>query len=947
MHVDAVAPLSLASIPNHTLSAAPPTNISRSKSEGANRLPEIRLAPTATSQSVPELHNNTTLSAGKSQSWEEFYQFSADHVDTLDRHMAALQREIHFFITSEENYVNCAKTFIQVFDTLGDTLPKAHDQAEFKRCAIDSVQQVADLNDRLLLKPLKEEQSRSGPFLDFPVAAVKTWIAAVKEPLLIHANGYQHANAIYRQHRSTNPRFQAYLASGSHESVRRVRADFSHLFETTRTRFPQYLLQLERIKKFTARVGTNYHAVNAIGECISELTGLMQEYNETHGRVHREVTMAGLDQAIRYKNAEDKVNLDLCGPFNHELVYQGKVSLKRHDMDTLEDNIDLLILDHFILLAKQDSAGLVVLYKPIHMDLLAIENVSDEAMYRRTAMHLASKMTRTRSDGTRPVSPLLAPTVSPNTRSDSVTSAAASVTATMSQTSRNSSIATTETHSHRRSLSAALDPTAIADLVFPIKIRNLATDQKFYVCVGKQIEREVLAKTLLAAKERYSDRVRQLGFEPFGFRVVDNGDMFRYAVPVKATVAARANPVDRALQDFVADSGAALQVPTAVLPGTIQCALKIKYSDKLELVLVGLDTAGLFAAQLHPDLPARPLNWTPIAAHTSVTELQAALPMNRLFVLADRILHAYKLNEVLLTVLSTASSSLTLTHLNMTPAVQLAYAVDCFKAGELDSKPYLFYSVFAAKSTITVLTPADASPVKKPSRFSRLTTSSKTQKTVAGGEFQQFDMLFTPTPNTAIQLFNKTFCVLTTETFEVLSLGRLVPQAIPTPHSVERLAGLDGVRRLGKPLYIAKFAAPGTPTTTAASTLTVLVYTKSAIICTAHGDLLTPTPLCFQAVGGITAAFVWSPYLVTVSARLIEVYRLTPFARDGRVGELVQVITGRNMTLLGHATTTMGEEWAVVGMAHPECTSRQVVLEFKGNEDVKEDQRMNPLTSLV
>lgn len=907
----------------------------RSRSEGGAQGPSERLRPTATSQSVPEIYSDKAETTRTG--WEAFYDLSDDFVESVGATMASLQREIHFLITSEENFVQGAKTFLQVFGTLGETLPAGKE--EFQRNAFDAVEYVIDLNDKILLKALKEEQSINGPLLTFPATAVKEWLYSVKEPLINHAESYQRANSIYRKNRDTNQRFKDFIHHGSMQSVDKVRSDFSHLFESTRTRYPQYSLQLERIKKYTARVNPEDPLVGEIGECIEILNAIMKLYNETHGRIESMVTMANLETSIRYKSANDAVSLGLKDGA-HQLVYQGKVSFKKSDVDTLEENMDLVLLDHYIIFAniKPDGTYLVV-QRPIHLELLAIESTTDEPMFRSTVVQLANKMSRSKSETAQRTNS----SSGSQRHQESSVSTSGSVSGTPA--SRNSSISG-ENYFHRRSLAEG------ADVVYPIKLRNLATDQKYYVCVGREIERTILVKTIQRAKEAYSTKARELKFNPLELRVIDTGT-FKYPAPIKMSVPSKGNAVDKAVEEYKS-TGVMQRTKTT---GNLQCALEIVFNG-IKLLFVGLDD-DVYGTQMQP--PGVQLLWTQVATLRNVSKLEAVPSMNWLFVLSEKTLEAYKLNEIIISVLQAGGSRQT--ELDKTPAITIANTVDCFKAGMLDDKPYVFHSSFTAKSTIKVLSITGAEAPKKSSRFS----FSKSNKTIGGGHFKEIDVLFTPTQNRSIEFFNKTFCIMTEKSIEILSLAQLMPQSIPAIGSVAPVARRQGfhedhadhLKKLigeAKPIYMAKFHP--NPSQGGANP-SVLVYTKFALICDAHGDLLSAVVIKYQ-VPKITAARLWYPFLITFSRRVIEVYRVTPSASGERIGELVQVITGRNITCLGlgnnsspssqgasYESGLLGREqlpWAIVAMAHPELAQEQMLMELVLSGEIKNKPAENSLT---
>lgn len=922
---------------------------------------ESPIEPTLSAKSTPALFGNPVET--NAADWGEFFCLSEEFINSLDPAMVRLQHEIHHLISTEENYVQSVQVFLEIFGNgLSDTLPTGAE--DFRHNAFVSLEQVLALNDKVLLKAFKEEQGRNGPMLKFKSKAVMEWAMAVREPLLWFAECHPHASNVIRIQSKTNERFKAFIEHGSAESTRKVRKEFSALFECTHLRFGQYQLILKSIQKQIRKLDEKDPEIDAIDEIMQYLNKTMSIYNETQGRVGDQIQVMNLEKALSYKNPSEKVDLKLTEDFEqmpHKILYQSKVMMKKSEIDSME-NLEMILLDHYLLLVNvKNEMSVQVVYKPIHLELLAIESGADDPMFKRSAKAVVNKLTRNKSEAT-------------NSHSNSMRrSTAASTQSANTPTSRNSSISS-EGYFSRRSVVGMQEYSAggggfIAqnnDMIYPIKLRNLATEQKYYICTSSEITRREWVKRLCSAKEDYSRRAQELNLNPISLRIIDSTS-FGYPITDKTTVLTNGNPVQVALANYGAPpaSPATPMSPASSMSAgsqnavtgkfksvaTINCALEVIYNG-MRVIFLGLEDSiyGCFVPE-----PGSPINWVQVTMLPHVTRLEMVKDENFFFVLSERTLYAYKSNEILLSIISAGQRS---TVLKVSAPIIISTTVDCFKAGNLSQKPYVFYSAFTSKSTVTVLEFAGKETQKRSSRLFFKT------KTIGNGEFKESDSLFTPTENGHIEFFNKTFCIYTTNSFEVMNLERKKPQTIPTEESILTIAQRQGLQvdqaeslkkqiSMGRPIYMAKFQAQYGVNRTSHN---ILVYHKLAIICDALGDLASASMVKYQ-VHKIKAARLWYPYLFLFSDRVIEIHRLTGRAD---ISELVQVITGRDIKLLGASGDGSGAlgmniynrgasrldentPRVIVSMAHPENPANVLLMEFELNEKVTQIQRRNSL----
>lgn len=934
------------------------------------------ITPCTTTQSTPELYGSKVDL--NSADWGTFYNLTEEYLATLDTPTVMLQNEIHNLIMTEENYVVNTRVFLQVFGNgLADTLDSGREK--FRQDAFVTLESVLEVNEQMLLKPLKADQEEHGPMLSFQVETVKNWAAAVREPILFYAQRHPYASEVVSTQKQSNERFKAFIDHGSAETTKQVRKEFSSLFENTRTRFGQYHMMFAAILKQMKKLDPEDPMISDIEECIAECRETLKQYNEIQGRIGSQLELARLEKSLRYKYAEDRIDLNLSSG-DHEVVYRGKVKLKR---EVEVDNLEMILLDHFLLLIsiKSDS-HYIVTTKPIHLELLALESGTDDPMFKSSALAVVNKLTRNKSDANTPLSPNL----NAGPRQNSVSStASAPATAQLSSAPSSSSLQTSRLQKSSGSLSSMPPTTEYYtnvtlnqnnNMIYPIKIRNLATDQKYYVCTTSEITRKEWVKRICEAKARYSKRAFELRQEPLSLRIVD-GTSFGYSqfdMP-KGSIFTKDNALARALEEHKANmanmppplsstttsasiattntltpiaSGASstptpqvistrLQLSGIKSVSSILCSGDVIYNN-MRILFLGLNE-GLWGCHIKDT--DSPLNWVQIGSSLKVSRIEAVEDKNMLFVLSEKTLYLYKFNEVVLKIL-TSSGIQSHTKVAVSPPTILDQNVDCFKAGMLSSKPHLFYSTYTNKSTVTVLEITGKEQQKKSSRLFGF--KNKTH----GNEFKESDWLFTPTRNREITFFNSTFCIHTDFSFEVMNLEHKQPCSIPTEGSIARVAKKQGLpepqiemfrKRVteSRPISISKVPSRHHG---ANGNDFLLCYHKLAIMCNALGDL--ESAVCINYIRKISAAHVLFPYLVTFSDRIIEIRKLTG---GPEVHQLVQVVTGRDIRMLGFGGGNDANlvPRLVFAMAHPEQPQRQIILEFVMNKDVTDDQSNNSL----
>lgn len=926
------------------------------------------ITPCTTSQSTPELYSAKVEL--NSADWGTFYNLTEEYMATLDSPTITLQNEIHNLIMTEENYVVNTRVYLEVFGSgLADTLETKREQ--FRQDAFVTLEAVLEINEQMLLKPLKADQEKYGPMLTFRPDIVKNWAVAIREPILWYAERHPYASEVVSSAKVTNERFKAFIDHGSAKTTKQVRKEFSSLFENTRTRFGQYHMMFAAILKQVRKINPDDPTIPGIEQCIEECRTTLAQYNEIQGKIGTKLELERLSRNLKFKNQDDRIDLDLAEG-GHEVVYRGKVKLKR---DVEIDNLEMILLDHFLLLVSiKNESNYIITAKPIHLELLAIESVSDDPMFKSSALAVVNKLTRNKSE---------ASPQHPGPRQSSVSSVASAPAGQASsssgptplQNSRlNKSSASTSSVPNNTEYYTSVSLSHNNNLIYPIKLRNLATDHKYYVCTTSEITRKEWVKKICEAKSKYSRRAYEQNYEPLSLHIID-ATSFGYSqmdMP-KGNIFTKDNALYRALEEYKArminmppaltsvGTSASVATLTPIESGAttvsintvssrlkasgikstafIYCSADVIY-NKMRLLFLGMGDA-IYGCHIKDS--DSPLNWVLLDHQSKVLRIEAVENKNMLFVLADKTLYLYKFNEVVLKIL-TQSGIQSSTKVTLTPPTALDQNVDCFKAGILSNTPYLFYSGYNNKSTVTVLEITGKEQQKKSQRLFGFKSKAHSN------EFKESDWLFTPTRNREITFFNSTFCIHTDNSFEVMNLEQKQPCSIPTEESIMRVCKRQGLpehqaeqlrKRVSesRPISIDKVPSRARgPTGVSVGNDFLLCYHKFAIMCDALGDLESAVSINY--LRKISAAHVWYPYLVTFSDRVIEIRKLTGGAD---VHQLVQVITGREIKMLGFSGEGANKS-LVFAMAHPEQRQRQLIVEFAMNKHVRQNQNSNSLT---
>ena len=311
-----------------------------------------------------------------------------------------------------------------------------------------------------------------------------------------------------------------------------------------------------------------------------------------------------------------------------------------------------------------------------------------------------------------------------------------------------------------------------------------------------------------------------------------------------------------------------------------------------------------------------------------VTQIGILEEFSICLIIADKSLIAYHLDTIIPGFNSPASN----VDSNPPAPQKLSGARDVsfFATGRIKERTLVFYMKREGlHSSFKVLEPVFQTSSEKKSRslFGRKLSKGTTEF------FRGSDEFHIPTECYTINLFNECIAISTPRGFEVLTLNKKVPMAIPgmkNPAITNIAARLANQKPLGM-FRLSSFEF-------------LLCYEETSVYVDKYGEI--SRTVVMEYVGKAKTAVLHGEYLVLFNSDFVEV-------RNAENGRLRQVITGRDVRPLDYGINTLGADAATsqlnppsnsaqkgtlkLAMAHPEVAGRRIVLEMVLNEGHSEE----------
>lgn len=1000
--------------------------------------------PISSSQQPVDPPSTKELPAKLSSSqWDVFWGVSAQDIENgiYNKYDVSFQSELHAFVHSEFNFVHGLKTFLTVFDNrpeleriLGAKEAEALEESLFRPTA-----RLIEINEAYLLSPFLEEReahtqitprTKNTPMLNFLADDVVRWIERVTDPFFSWARSQGAADSLVAT-ALANSEFESFVSQGNTVSSKECQKRFDFLKGFPRNRFPQYNLHFGALQKFMEKkekqmqedpaLAPEQRDASLLGApdpkpviaglqmCIERLRRIMTKFNEITAFETSKAKMEELERVLYFKHEEHKMPLRLrYNPkephLAHELVAEKELLRKK---GSWEGGYSVLLLDHLLLLVRKEPRGWAIVERPIHLELLRVEAVSEpeykSAIY-NTINRSAPQSTRTSVSQytARPsvttlsgqegvaISPVTSTTkmAQQQARSPSVVSKSSveseGIDSPQSprETKRPSNLnlpspsfaiagsgpstpvtptahkpSTPSTPQTANFLAKDLSYASQAGLVYPIKLINLARDEKSSIAFERQLDRHNFVELLQATRRRYHATRFEQKRVPIGLKVVDGGSF-------PSTEHHMGSYADTGIGDAVERAVGAAPTRRAIkFAGDVLCGLDIVVETQ-RITFVGT-TNGVYGS-IHSAETAvvDPPRWKLVAALPRVTHMEANLETGVLLMLSNSELKFSKLAEIQSLLLTTTTTTLP-------PPQEIYNSVRCFRTGMLCGSTYLFFSKLSKAQdtgfTTTVIVyklVATQAKEKRSKGFGKLINTALSHKPhlsflEAPPARPIPKELFSPSKVVDFSFFETYFFFHTLEEFCHMPVPVAAPQGIPSRTtlgdvlkkarfpSTEHATLLDDLSKT-RPVAVARMSRIGTGSN-APSLLHC--FHRFAVMSVSCGDLYVPPA---QSVNGtlrrlpyripylhkIHSAYLMWPYLLLFSANLVEVRLVT--ARS--FGEsLVQVITGRNVRLLTGRAAPEGKGSAgggdgarvLIAMEHPDpsvCVS--VVFEVCKNPGV-------------
>lgn len=413
-HEESTSPIS--SIGRNSSISTPDPLITTSEPEqtiqgGASIHPTIsRSTTTSTDDSVTAASGTSKANSG---AWHEFWEIPLEELEggLYNKYDINFQSELHSFIGLEKNFVHGMTTFLTVFGDrreLNRALPNASKKLDvLQKTLFDPTEKLISVNEKYLLGPFLKQQNeklemtprtKDVPMLVFLTNNVREWLSKVSEPFFVWATSQAHADNVVSELMLV-PEFKAFVKAGDEKAVKACQKSFDYLKNFPRNRFLQYRMHFAELVKFLEKKKREINEdlekppedrdptllsatdpqpiIQGIEACILEIMPMMTKFNQIIAFEGSKVKMTELERMLRFKHDEHKMSLHL--KYNpkeplHDLILEKEIYRKK---GSWESNYVLMLLDHMIILVRKERDSWLVVERPIHLELLRIESVSD------------------------------------------------------------------------------------------------------------------------------------------------------------------------------------------------------------------------------------------------------------------------------------------------------------------------------------------------------------------------------------------------------------------------------------------------------------------------------------------------------------------------------------------------------------------------------------------
>ncbi|KIN08848.1 hypothetical protein OIDMADRAFT_153438 [Oidiodendron maius Zn] len=644
---------------------------------------------------------------------------------------------------------------------------------------------------------------------------------------------------------------------------------------------------------------------------IDEIKAVTLGSNAETEEQSKRIEMVELQSKLFFRPEMERValNLDHVG---RRLIFRGDLLYARHST-WLKSHV--MLFDHYLILtetvtqrestAKGGEMGVFDVSKfPIPIQLLILESTNDDPVIRSPVKGFGVVNTGRKS---------VANTQNPRLNQTATNDLEPQNTPEDAQSNNSASIMS----SVRKSDSAPSND-ADAMLLYPFRLKHLGNPHVYTLYAPSAQNRHDWCNKILEAKTRYSTSLLTENSEPFRLRVIAD-TAFAYdsiSASQRSVVLVKGTPLDQAIREIEQIYGTSL--PPPVCRAEVNCAATFNCYGK-SMVVIGTDF-GLYISETNDHR-----RWIKSISISHVTQIGILEEFSICLIIADKSLIAYHLDTII------PGFNFPASNIDSKPQkLSGVRDVSFFATGRIKERTLVFYKKRdGLNSSFKVLEPIFQTSSEKKSRnlFGRKLGRGTTDF------FKGFDEFHIPTECYTINLFNEYMAISTRRGFEVLSLNKKDPVAIPdmkNPAITNIAARLANQKPLGM-FRLSSFEF-------------LLCYEETSVYVDKGGDI--SRTVVMEYVGKAKTAVLYGVYLVLFNSEFVEV-------RNAENGRLRQVITGRDVRPLDYGINTLGADAATsqsnppgnsaqkgtlkLAMAHPEVAGRRIVLEMVLNEGHSEE----------
>lgn len=525
--------------------------------------------------------------------WAQYWNLRNDEEPllSLDKREVQRQYQIHEVVYSEQDYLRDLHTLQDLYHR--SLLDIQYHDTEFVALLFSQIPMLVELSAQHLEPALRQRQDTQGPIVQNIGDIFLNWISIARMPYIEYSAQLRYADRAVRAQRIKSAVLRSWLAL-CESDPRSKKLDFSSFQGAPTRRMQRYALLLGDVLKRTPNTHPDFEPLQS---AIFEIRAVCQECDEQVKIAHEKIALMDLSETLLWKVPQKDLALLQSG---RQIHYRGDLQRKSESLTSWQTR-DVVLLDNYLLCLKSVKEGFskVISRPPIPVDYLVVDE-AESILYKSTSSKLIGGTI------THAVSPFeRRPTSSTNYTVSSVNDAPVS------------------------------PNKGASENLYPFTVRHAGKPEEkmtFYA-ESASIRSTWLAAVQSAKAARWAKVASR---EPFGVHILADQ---AFAAPSHTVQLPK--PETECVS--VVDAAAAIfDGPSInhVCNFRVQCASLFQKRDGVEVLMIGTDDGVYTNYHDH--------QWTRILPLQRVTQLAVLEEFGVLTVLADKVLIAYTLDDLLL-----------------------------------------------------------------------------------------------------------------------------------------------------------------------------------------------------------------------------------------------------------------------------------------------------------